>query len=212
MEKRQMSHGIEKEMFGIPYHIGTPINEWQELQEILSSLDLESMVHTKDNYAPVDNWHNDVKTTHGTNVDINSEWVTQVFVSLYQNIIQYIGTLTTGNSKYTINSSTPYINIVEKGQTIGHHMHSKGGNVFSYTYFHKLPKDSGQFYFVNRNADYQNFGQDKQEVALVVEPRLFPKIKEGTVLVYPSWLEHGTTIHNSNEPKITVNGTIKFEI
>jgi hypothetical protein len=109
----------------------------------------------------------------------------------------------------TLRFGPPWMNVYEKGGYQEAHHHVANGNQLSYCYFYRLPEKSGQFGFFNENYRTQCANQFNEVLAVdeIVEWS-FPKVSEGDLLIFPSFLIHQVTYQPTEEKRVTIAGNV----
>ena len=145
-------------------------------------------------------WNCLVKTSRGINYDWN----------LFLKTIQPYFLQLPFKQKGSLNFSEPWMNVYTKGCYQEPHHHISDGHQLSYCYFSKLPKDSGKFGFWNEQfRSYCSNGLQEILNTEVVEWG-FPEVKEGDLLIFPSFLIHQVTYHGIDKSRVTVSGNVKM--
>lgn len=94
-----------------------------------------------------------------------------------------------------------WMNINPPGAYNVEHVHP--GSVISGVMWIKVPEDSGKFYINNPNMyNDHRFGQ----AGVTMNP------KEGSMLVFPSWLPHSVGKNNSNEDRISISFNVAQQV
>lgn len=197
---------MEKDLniFGIKIYHGQ-VSDRERIEEALSQIN--PLDHTK-RVSQIDSknsdWKCDVNTGH--NEDLCGEW-SDVFLSVVENnILEYVRSIKVRGS-FECGIHPPWINVYELNDYQEVHCHT-GDNALSYCYFHRVPKGSGEFIFYNAIGKNNTFGQPSNPFVQTVEPYFIPQVKEGDLIVFPSWLDHMVSHNRSCEHRITLSGNI----
>jgi len=112
--------------------------------------------------------------------------------------------------KGSIKFDTPWMNVYTNGCYQEPHHHVSSGNQLSYCYFLKLPVNSGKFGFMNEN--YRNYClNDFNDFIDIDQPEWgYPDVKEGDLLIFPSFLIHQVTYQAVNKCRVTISGNLKI--
>jgi hypothetical protein len=95
------------------------------------------------------------------------------------------------------------------------HNHVVGGCQLALVYFLNYNKKTdGKFYFYNTNTEIIS-----TEIATLLSGPvgsfgsvLYPKVDEGDVLIFPSYMHHGVSPHNGDDLRVTVSCNLRFQI
>lgn len=110
----------------------------------------------------------------------------------------------------SLSFSEPWMNVYESGCYQEPHQHISGGYQLSYCYFSKLPEGSGKFGFWNEQFRSYCSNELNEIMNLDVVEWGFPDVKEGDLLIFPSFLIHQVTYHGLDELRVTVSGNVKM--
>ncbi len=102
----------------------------------------------------------------------------------------------------------PWMNVYQQGGYQEVHYHKLDGNKLSYCYFHTLPENGGKFGFFNDQARLMSACGMNEYLNLNVVDWMFPEIKQGDFVLFPSYLMHQATPNNTTEERITISGEI----
>ena len=66
-------------------------------------------------------------------------------------------------------------------------------------YYHSVPKDSGDIYFrsIDKMKQLSPFYQESQDY--------YVESKKGSLILFPSWIDHGVRSNNSSEDRISIS-------
>ena len=99
--------------------------------------------------------------------------------------------------------SGAWYNVLPKGGYTGRHRHES--SVVSGAFYCQLPEgDFGQFFVVSPLQPYMMCIHNVQPTRYGVYEMDIP-IKEDHLYLFPSWLEHGSRVNNTDEDRITVS-------
>lgn len=94
--------------------------------------------------------------------------------------------------------------------------HRHGNSILSLAYYVKFPKGGGDIYFVDprvagiprkplmKENDNELLGKTHSIDKMIMEP------SEGTLILFPGWLEHGVYPSESDEDRIVISANINF--
>jgi len=98
-----------------------------------------------------------------------------------------------------------WINIAEKG--VNHDFHSHPGYTISGVYYFRVSREQGGIGFNNPNPMVYNAGFPEGRIT----PQMLEIIpKDGDIILFPSWLQHGTFENESDEERISIAFNIDF--
>ena len=146
-------------------------------------------------------WNCNVKTSRGVEYDWNQ----------FLQTIQPYFTLLPHKKQGSLNFSDPWMNVYGKGSYQEAHQHVLSGEQLSYCYFSKLPEGSGKFGFWNEQFRMYCMSNLCQTLDLDLVEWGFPEVKEGDLLVFPSFLTHQVTYHSIDELRVTVSGNMMIK-
>jgi uncharacterized protein (TIGR02466 family) len=145
-------------------------------------------------------WNCNVRTSRGVEYDWNE----------FLKTIQPYFTQLPYKKESTIDFAEPWMNVYSKGCYQESHQHMSGGHQLSYCYFSKLPKGSGKFGFWNEQFRMYCSNQLQEVMNLDIVEWGFPEVKEGDLLIFPSFLTHQVTYHPIDELRVTVSGNVSL--
>ena len=145
-------------------------------------------------------WNCDVKTSRGVEYDWNE----------FLQTIQPYFTQLPYKKEASLNFSDPWMNVYNKGSYQEAHQHVSGGEQLSYCYFSKLPENSGKFGFWNEQFRMYATSNLYQTLELGIVEWGFPEVKEGDLLIFPSFLIHQVTYHSLDDVRVTVSGNVRM--
>lgn len=105
----------------------------------------------------------------------------------------------------------PWMNVYNYGDFQESHHHISNGNQLSYCYFYKLPENSGKFSFWNEQ--FRHYCSNSLNEILQFDnvfEWIIPNVKEGDLLIFPSFLIHQVTTHKNKNIRVTVSGNLKI--
>lgn len=107
------------------------------------------------------------------------------------------------NAKFKIMNS--WINIAEKG--IKHEYHAHPGYTIAGSYYFRVSEEQGGLNFNNPNLMMYNCGfpegsQSPQSLELIPS--------DGDIILFPAWLQHGTSVNTSEDERISVAFNINY--
>ena len=149
-----------------------------------------------------DEWNCEVKTSRIIEYNWNK------FLDLIRPYFLELPYKTTG----LLDFSKPWMNVYTKGCYQEPHQHMATGPQLSFCYFHKLPEDSGRFGFWNEQFRMYCSNGFIDMVDIDVVEWGYPEVKEGDLLIFPSFLIHQVTYHGIDEPRITVSGNVTIKL
>lgn len=145
-------------------------------------------------------WNCLVKTSRGVEYNWNK---------FLQKIQPYFNTLSY-KKEGSLTFSEPWMNVYEKGCYQEPHQHIAGGHQLSYCYFSKLPEGSGKFGFWNEQFRSYCYSGLNETMNLDLVEWGFPEVKEGDLLIFPSFFIHQVTYHGVDDIRVTVSGNVRM--
>lgn len=149
--------------------------------------------------VPNTEWNCNVRTSRGVEYDWNE------FIQRVQPYFSSLSYKEEGALKF----SDPWMNVYSKGCYQEAHQHMSGHHQLDYCYFSKLPEGSGKFGFWNEQFRLYCSNQLQEVMNLDVVEWGFPEVKEGDLLIFPSFLTHQVTYHPIDDVRVTVSGNAK---
>tara|TARA_R100001443_G_scaffold107347_1_gene117152 strand:+ start:14872 stop:15486 length:615 start_codon:yes stop_codon:yes gene_type:complete len=138
--------------------------------------------------------------SYTTKTDLHTH---KIFEPLNQ-ILKQVSITTFGKNVESVKVANMWANILKRGEY--HLLHTHNEHTMSGAYYLKVPENSGQLYFrdprPNSNSWTQKF-LDKGNMR-------FFDVKEGDLYFWPSFLDHGTTPHGSDEERITISFDLDY--
>ena len=186
-------------LFSIPVYIGRVVNK-DAIDEELSKSDLSVGVRPQ-----IEEWNCDCKSTFRSE-DAAENWKGVFYDAIHPNISEYLDSCGPMYS-YEYQHVSSWINFYDQGDFQEMHTHQNRSVSFSYSYYHKEPKDwknASQFKF---KSPIENLILNQMEFS-AFHSGFTPNIGEGDLLIFPSWLYHMVTKHKTNERRITISGNI----
>jgi len=108
-------------------------------------------------------------------------------------------------SPYSISMSDSWLNITRKGNYHNFHIHAH--HSISGVYYHKMNPNMGGITFRNPNPIMSNMMFPEGPIS----PNMITMVpEEGSLIIFPSWLEHGTQKNNTDEERITLSFNINI--
>lgn len=147
-----------------------------------------------------DEWNCKVKTSRGVEYDWNK------FVQTIQPFFNQLPY----KEENLLNFTIPWMNVYTNGCYQEAHQHVSHGNQLSYCYFSKLPENSGKFGFWNELFRSYSYSGLYETMNLDLVEWGFPEVKEGDLLIFPSFLIHQVTYHGIDDVRVTVSGNVKI--
>jgi uncharacterized protein (TIGR02466 family) len=194
--------------FGVPighYHI----DNFDNLSKILNSFDLENCTkRVGEKY--LSDWDCNVKT--GLDIERNNSeygWVPEFINHIEKYIYEYISSISLYDLPIETLMPPPWVNIYEFNDFQEIHEHLGSQNLISYCYFHKLPERHGKFVLVDKNANNFYLGQENTQLLKTVGGNFVPQVKEGDLIIFPSWVSHKVTLNKSTDQRISISGNVK---
>lgn len=201
-----MTNNVFK-LFATPIYLGDCENK-EKINDIIDNVDIEKTV--KD-CTKLTDWKCHVDTDIGR-LDIDVSWKQQFFSLIESDIIKYLNQIQskTEDINISIDYQIPWINVYRPGnfQELHDHLYNSS---FSYTYFYKLPENTGNFVFSNPIRSYGPLSGLANKFFDVVTTEFTPEVKEGQILIFPNWLQHLVTENKSSEDRITISGNFGIQ-
>ena len=171
--------------------------------------DFEPYINDSKFWADSARWNCNVKTTMDSQKNNELPW---------DGLIQAIGTEV---EKYVYEVFEPYreFNLLisqwmcryDKGDYQEQHNHiGQYGSQLSCSYFLQIPPDSGKFAFSCPAQDFYGMTGFYDFCQKVPQRIHYPEQEEGTLLIFPSFLDHFVTANNTNRVRSTISMNFKF--
>ena len=198
---------MNQEIFGVRiYH--TQLVDKEKIDNALIGIDLKR--YTKNNkYIESLSW--DCRVNTGFNCNLIGEdepWVKVFFEAIRTDVVKYIRHMNRENKKFTPELNY-WVNYYEKNDFQERHNHI-GVDALSFNYIHKCPENGGSVKFHNLQSAMNAVGHPT--LIETVEEDYVPHQPEGTLIIFPSWLDHSVTINQSDAPRITISGNINLKV
>ena len=187
------------DLFSVPIYHGKVL-EKSKIENLFQNFNIENNLN-----APID-WECNVKTTYSHD-DIVYGWENPFTDCIKYNISEYFETLKVAKTRDGFYFKRPWLNIYEKEMFQERHNHiTEMGfvNVLSYAYCLKNEdSESGsKFKFHNPNRFVSSLFSE------VITQNVEVRLNEGEIIIFPSFLEHSVTKHESDFMRITIAGNI----
>ena len=98
-----------------------------------------------------------------------------------------------------------YVQLTDKGRDAAHQMHNHPNNFLSGVYYVRT----------NKGADTINFHDPRSQTEIIRPPvtaltaentdQVVVEVRNGTVLIFPSWLAHSVDVNRSDETRISIS-------
>ena len=157
---------------------------------------------TSDKAGPLlDGGFDSFEALYGDQLQLNEKFE-KFFFSLEKDLSIFLGNLKYKDVQYFITKS--WVAYTEKGEHIASHDH--GASHFSFVYYVQINENHSPLTFYEpTNRFYMPDAtewneQNHQNVTINNEP--------GQLIVFPSWLKHGTKKTQENSPRISISGDI----
>jgi len=187
-----------KEIFGWPIYIGKMKNH-KKIKEAM-----EPILNDPKYFHKPEDWRCDVDSTYDLNLNNSIDYSLYTDEVVNTHLKNYLKNFNPINDHNIIFNS--WMNRYRPGQYQEQHSHISHSAHFSCTYFMTMPKDGGQFVYVDPSFDYlMSFGFYKWYKNTYTR-NYIPEQEEGTVIIFPSNLEHFVTQNNSNSDRVTISG------
>ena len=175
----------------------------------------EDFIYKEKDKDPLGNTRSNYGGWHSKQLDFNEE-IIEEFCSKVDPILINLGkNLGWDMENYYLGFNELWSIINKKGDFNNPHRH--GNSILSLAYYAKSPKNGGDIYFVdprvagiprkpllNKEKNQELLGKTHNIDKLVFPP------KEGMLLLFPGWLEHGVFPSKSDEDRIVISANINF--
>lgn len=191
------------------------IDEKSIIDEYLENVDVRSYTksnldHTSKIYG---DWNCQVSTgIKESLIDFNTDLWAPKMINIFQKYIkEYVVTLKNVHSKEQVDLKLTdfWANYYEPANSQECHTHHGSGNVLSFNYIYKQPKDSSKFIIHSVLPEMNYVGQDGQIDTSYHQWDL--EAEEGTLIIFPSWLPHRVSGNDSTSPRITFSGNVALD-
>ena len=195
-------------IFGTPIYSSLVCNS-DKLKKELKKRDLKKYTkNTKEKSSANIAWACSVNTGHKENLFLEENLEKLFFNTITPNVTEYVNSIKINDEdNVVLKFEKPWVNFYEKNQYQEEHNHIGGRIILSYCYFYKLPKNCAKFAFINFLGKNRFFGG--ADLFLNTQQEFFyPNVSENQILIFPCWLDHLVTVHQSKKPRITISGNI----
>ena len=179
---------------------------------------IEKNYEQNDPHLKPDNWNCIVHSSNQKHNNINYDQIVPLYKKEYENFVSE-NNLNLNTHNYFIDGK-PWYNYYVKYSNQEIHSHIKLENncfpLFSGVHFLKLSKDHSQLTFYNPNQlsilyNHTNFF--KNDIKSSFRYKIFElDIKQGDIIIFPSFLEHAVFPQKIDDPRITISFNIMGEI
>ena len=112
-----------------------------------------------------------------------------------------------GNPLSRIDMTEAWLNKYTKGDSQEVHTHIGGDDcTFSLAYFAQYAENDAKFIFYDPDQT-KHLGNYSKHYSTV--NTWFPDVREGDIIIFPSWLHHQVDVHRSDTTRITVSANFK---
>lgn len=150
------------------------------------------------NYEPLDN-NNILKDEINKHINI---------------FLECMNSVCNNNINYKFIIEKLWYNVYEKNDFQETHNHSGKDTFFSFVYILKSKNfnDDSKLFFVNpKDPIYVLNTFEEIFNNLNYQKHFIPQLQEGSIIIFPSHMEHGVSIHkNINDKRISISGNIKL--
>ena len=192
---------MNQEIFGVRIY-STQLVDKEEIDNALIGVDLKK--YTKNKNDTNLSWECEVNTGFGCGLVDDEPWVKLFFNAIRIDVMKYIRNLNREN-KNIIPELDLWVNYYEKNNFQERHNHI-GSSALSFNYIHKSPENGGLIKFHNSQFAMNWVGH--LNLIETIDNEYVPHQPEGTLIIFPSWLEHNVTMNRSDFPRITISGNI----
>lgn len=162
-----------------------------------------------------DVWNNEIDTTFHTTFSVIEKYCMSELVNVLTELSkEMITAMITQHDKiieYDGKLQNSWFNIGQPGSfQFDHHHHGwQGHNALSGVYYFKVPKDSGAIMFKSP-IEHLTLCNRLWNIGIQSHFELVPS--EGSVVIFPSFLNHKVGINESNEERISISFNIELNI
>jgi hypothetical protein len=148
-------------------------------------------------------WQGDVHTSHGYFNELNKEGADELLKVITKNLNEII------SFRYQLEIQNVWQNKYEIGHSQDKHMHTRAH--FSFIVYENV--DEGKTVFVHPINDflmekYAYLGIQGDEAEQIFQMSFEPKLKKGSIIIFPSYLEH--YVRKNTKSGSTISGNIKI--
>jgi uncharacterized protein (TIGR02466 family) len=108
--------------------------------------------------------------------------------------------------KFTLNVTTCWA--IVNGKLASNSVHNHPNSILSGVYYLRAPEGCGGIYFCDPRPGAQMLVPPVTEFNLWTYPKVSYKAREGTMLLFPSWLLHGVEMNMSEEVRVSLSFNI----
>lgn len=188
---------MSRRIFGIPIYHGK-VKDHQLIDDVITQEIIDTTA------TDIGSWIGTVKSS--ARDELNRSWYSFFHDAIKPNIQDFFNEVYKVKEKYETNLMRPWINLYTRGSSQEWHSHTGYPTcpiMFSYNYIHKQPKDNyAKFVLKSRNEDYEWH----YPIEFKSQTDVYPELKQHDIIIFPSWLYHAVTKHESDEERITIAG------
>lgn len=193
-----------KNIFGTPILITDLPNHYGIKEEFSKYLKEDKYFET------VQGWNCNVETTYNTD---SAELPWNMFIeSVMFCVYEYIEEFKFKSQPQM--SISCWANRYKNNQYQEVHNHLSNNNAISLSYMMDLPENSGDFVFYKEGNDFwHTVGVSSlcdENSTIMSNNRFTPKVREGSVILFPSYLDHYVTYNKSQNTRATISANIQF--
>jgi uncharacterized protein (TIGR02466 family) len=177
------------------------IDNYEQLNQILlQEINLEQEHDRKgEKWSNILGWHS-VNNLHERSSFYD---FTQI---IHKNVLEVATFLRWDLHKFAINITTCWA--IVNGKLASNSVHNHPNSILSGVYYLKAPESCGSIFFSDPRPASQMLIPPVTEFNLWTFPKVSYKPREGTMLLFPSWLLHGVEMNMSEEVRISLSFNI----
>jgi uncharacterized protein (TIGR02466 family) len=123
-----------------------------------------------------------------------------------QNVLEVATFLQWDLQKFSLKITTCWAIINRK--LASNSVHNHPNSILSGVYYLKTPENCGGIFFSDPRPASQMIVPPSIEFSLWTFPKITYKAREGTMLIFPSWLLHGVEMNMSDEDRVCISFNI----
>lgn len=122
---------------------------------------------------------------------------------IHKNVLEVAEFLQWDLEQFSLNITTCWAII--NGKLASNSVHNHPNSILSGVYYLKTPENCGGIYFTDPRPAAQMLVPPVTEFNLFTFPKVSYKPREGTMILFPSWLLHGVEMNMSEEMRICLS-------
>lgn len=153
-----------------------------------------------ENFSDPDGWNCNVSTTMYNDANLDAPW--SEFLNCIKSVINDFLEETQPMKDIEVVPQEAWANRYKKGQFQEYHEHAAPNCNVSMVYFYEEPDETLFRFYDNDDSKYKSSGL-KDVLSIPSGTSIIPKVKQGDVMLFPSFYPHYVCPNNSDSERIT---------